>query len=354
MKVTVTSFLNVRVGMPRLTAPAFHQLSPKTEIEIDGKLYRGDKYEGIDTWVRDSAGNYYWSGGTNYSTLNASVMEVSNPPITKFNYNDLIRIKPRYKATKGKGVTVAVIDTGCGKHSALGDAVKSEYSVFTKAYKAPDNSLNGHGTFLCGIIGARENHENEIIGIAPECQLSVVKAVEEEDVDGSNVLDALRWIDNQALVPDIINLSLDFDPATNIDNLTTLFNSLTQKGAIIVAAGQNETLIYSNSIFYPARDVNVHGVGAISEDKISTNPVNPAINYILPNWDFYSLGNYGDLYKSLKGCSISSAILTASLALICSYRKSNPVTQNPVAVLNGEAVELLTSNFDNTLKIFRP
>ena len=69
MKVTVKVFLNVRVGKPSVNAPCYQYLAPGTELEVDGNLYPGDKFEGIDTWLKDEAGNYYWSGGVNYNPI---------------------------------------------------------------------------------------------------------------------------------------------------------------------------------------------------------------------------------------------------------------------------------------------
>jgi len=63
MKVTVTKNLNVRIGKPRLDAPNHEFLVPGSVIETDGKLYRGDVYDGNFFWYKDMAGNYYWSGG---------------------------------------------------------------------------------------------------------------------------------------------------------------------------------------------------------------------------------------------------------------------------------------------------
>ncbi|SHK70613.1 hypothetical protein SAMN04488028_107198 [Reichenbachiella agariperforans] len=63
MKVTVTKYLNVRVGKPSVNAPCYQYLAPGSEIEVGEKLYLGDSYDGMDTWYRDEADNYYWSGG---------------------------------------------------------------------------------------------------------------------------------------------------------------------------------------------------------------------------------------------------------------------------------------------------
>ena len=63
MKVLVKHFLNVRAGKPSVNAPCYQYLAPGSEVEVDGKLYKGDQFEGINTWLKDDVDNYYWSGG---------------------------------------------------------------------------------------------------------------------------------------------------------------------------------------------------------------------------------------------------------------------------------------------------
>src|ERR1700744_5797251 len=121
MKVTVTKYLNVRVGSPSLNAPCYQYIAPGSEIEVDGQLYTGDAYDGISTWLKDAGGNYYWSGGVDYKSAQ------SQGPTTNFqqfldqslsgsalsrivNYGQLLNIDQQYKAKAGQGVTIAVVD----------------------------------------------------------------------------------------------------------------------------------------------------------------------------------------------------------------------------------------------------
>ena len=62
MKVIVKdNFLNVRAGKASVNAPCYQYIAPGSEIEVDGQLYKGDLFDGIDTWMKDAAGNYYCS-----------------------------------------------------------------------------------------------------------------------------------------------------------------------------------------------------------------------------------------------------------------------------------------------------
>jgi len=45
MKVTVTKYLNVRVGKPSVNAPCYQYLAPGSELEMHGNLYKGDSFK---------------------------------------------------------------------------------------------------------------------------------------------------------------------------------------------------------------------------------------------------------------------------------------------------------------------
>ncbi len=136
MKVTVSKYLNVRVGKPSVNAPCYQYLSPGSELIVDGSLYKGDMYDGIDTWLKDEAGNYYWSGGVN-------MKPVSNITI---NYQDYLK-DFAWISNKGKGVVIAIIDTGVMMNPNYYDC-----SLIKQINLADNNDELYHGNFICGII----------------------------------------------------------------------------------------------------------------------------------------------------------------------------------------------------------
>ena len=81
--------------------------------------------------------------------------------------------------TRGKGITVAVIDTGINyKHWALGGGfgpgfkVAGGYDFYNEDADPIDD--NGHGTHVAGIVAA--NHKN-LTGVAPEATLLAYKVL---------------------------------------------------------------------------------------------------------------------------------------------------------------------------------
>ena len=77
MKLTVKVNLNVRVGKPSVNAPCYTYITPGSTLEVDENPYPGDMYDGNDTWYKDDAGNYYWSGG--FDNINSQIQsEIEN------------------------------------------------------------------------------------------------------------------------------------------------------------------------------------------------------------------------------------------------------------------------------------
>jgi subtilisin family serine protease len=352
MKVTITKYLNVRVGSPSVNAPSYQYLAPGSELEVDGELHKGDPYKGIDTWLKDAANNYYWSGGTDYQiALNGRLQNLNNSSSVLFNYNSQLKISTKYKSTKGENSLVAIIDTGCYMHTAIKDSIKYSYDVFSKSKIQNDESTNAHGTFLAGLIAASEIKGNKIVGVAPKAQLIIVKAIKNNQVFAQQVLDALNWIDGLSPAPDVINMSLDFNPGEQENKFLAVFESLWRKNVAILAAAQDGIQLYYNSIFYPAKVNNIVGVGSLSINDIQNGTINSHVDFVLPNLSFTSLNNFPDDYKTLDGSSMATAIVAGCFALMKSYDKTLNVA-SMVQLLQHESSHLTSSNFDNNLKLY--
>lgn len=67
MIVTVVKPLNVRLGRPGVNADKVRVLPVGTQLEVSDETVLGESISGNPVWLQDNAGNFYWSGGTNYS-----------------------------------------------------------------------------------------------------------------------------------------------------------------------------------------------------------------------------------------------------------------------------------------------
>ncbi|MEK7600488.1 MAG: S8 family serine peptidase [Patescibacteria group bacterium] len=161
----------------------------------------------------------------------------------------------------GKGVTVAVIDTGIAQHPDL-DRRVTTCKDFTIARGASSTCLdtNGHGTHIAGVIAADGGEDGfGIFGVAPETSLAIYKACSQ---------DGECWVDDVAAairagVDDgahIIVVSMGADSAHSI--LASAVKYALDKGVLVIAAAGNDGP-YAGSIDTPARLPGVLAVGAL-------------------------------------------------------------------------------------------
>ena len=170
-----------------------------------------------------------------------------------------INVEGAWDKTKGKGVTVAVIDTGVTK---VRDLVETE---FVKGYdfvndKENASDDNGHGTHVAGTIAQATNNNYGVAGVAYEASLMPLKVL--SGYGGGTVADIAEAIkfaaDNGA---DVINMSLGGGGESQL--MKDAINYAHSKGVVIIAAAGNES---QNAASYPARYPNVFAVSALGPD----------------------------------------------------------------------------------------
>jgi serine protease len=170
-----------------------------------------------------------------------------------------INIEGAWTQTKGKDITVAVIDTGITR---VRDLVETEfvpgYDFVNDRVEADDD--NGHGTHVGGTIAQSTNNSYGVAGIAYEAKLMPLKVL--SDYGGGTVADIAEAIkfaaDNGA---DVINMSLGGGGESHL--MKDAIEYAHRKGVVIIAAAGNEN---QNSASYPARYPYVIGVSALGPD----------------------------------------------------------------------------------------
>lgn len=140
-----------------------------------------------------------------------------------------------WKITKGKGLKVGVLDSGCDlNHPDLKDAIDVHKDFTGSRFGAQDR--NGHGTHVCGTIAARADSQG-IIGVLPECRLHVYKVLDDSGAGSSEGI-ALAMDEAAADGCDLINCSFGAgfpDPFMQAAN-----TRISRKGVwVICAAGNN-------------------------------------------------------------------------------------------------------------------
>ena len=175
----------------------------------------------------------------------------------------------------GRGVTVALIDTGVYDHPDLaGRVVHCEDFSHEANTEAHCQDTFGHGTFMAGLIaGNGASSSGRFKGTAPEVNLVSVKLSGFDGAtDVSNVLAGLQWVvaHRNTYGIDVVNLSLGSDSAQSyrLSPLNYAVERAWKAGiTVVVSAGNSGS--GSRTILKPADDPLVITVGS-SDDENST------------------------------------------------------------------------------------
>ena len=213
--------------------------------------------------------------------------------------------------TMGSGIKVGVIDTGVDiNHSDLKNRIKSCVN-FTggKRYDVSDNS--GHGTHVCGIIAAEKNGIG-VVGVAPQCDLYVAKAFDDNGVgDAKAIISSLDWLIMQKV--DIINMSFSSDYA-DADEKRAINRCLANGITLVAAAGNNGE---GSRVSYPARYDGVIGVAAVDINKNVSDFSSCGEEIILAAAGTDILSTYkNNEYAILSGTSMAAPIISGAAAII--------------------------------------
>jgi serine protease len=177
-------------------------------------------------------------------------------------------VEPAWDQTKGKGITVAVIDTGISPVPDLeGVTFAKGYDFVNDREAALDD--NGHGTHVAGTIAQATNNNYGVAGIAYEATLMPLKVLSGEG--GGTVADiaeAIRFAADHGA--DVINLSLGGSGESPL--MQEAIDYAYNKGLVVVAAAGNRG---ASSADYPARYRHAMGVAALDSSGEKT----PYSNY---------------------------------------------------------------------------
>ncbi|GHH63635.1 S8 family peptidase [Lentzea cavernae] len=218
---------------------------------VDGRARLGARSSNDWTALKSTAeqGEKVWLDGLRKPSLDRSVAQIGAPAAHQ-------------KGITGKGIKVAIVDTGVDeKHPDLVGQQIAEKNFTTD----PDNTDNvGHGTHVGSTVAS---HDAKYGGVAPGAQLIDAKVCVEFGCQESWILEGMRWAAEQGA--QVINMSLGGTDTPEVDPLEQAVNDLTaQYGTLFVIAAGNSGS--PGSVGSPSTAEAALSVGAVDrDDKIA-------------------------------------------------------------------------------------
>lgn len=224
------------------------------------------------------------------------------------------------KGITGKGITVAVVDTGVDV--SIGDLEGNlipGYNALTGGTFVDTVDDNGHGTQVASLI-AGNGQGLGLIGVAPEAKILPVKVFDSSgDGNVQSVQLGIRWAADHGAK--IINISMG---SSTLDaQLQEAVKYALTKDCLIVAASGNHLDNEEANILYPASLPGVIAVGAMTEDyKIAPfSNTGSNLDFIAPGTHIFTdvVDNIG-INKLIfsEGTSMASPFVSGVAALIWS------------------------------------
>jgi type VII secretion-associated serine protease mycosin len=242
-----------------------------------------------------------------------------------------VNLDELWAQSTGKGVQVAVIDTGVdvknpqltkavdvGRGKNLLPAKNSKGEKIERGNKSGTTDTVGHGTRVAGIIAARPAKGTGFVGLAPDATIIPVK---QNDAEGNGTADTLASGIRYAVQAgaDVINISQDtanaLDPK-NSDLKGAIDFALRQRVVVVASAG-NDGLGGNVKVTYPAAYKGVLAVAASdrNNERAAFSQSGDFVGVAAPGVDMISTVP-GNGHCSDNGTSFSAPYVAGVAALL--------------------------------------
>lgn len=217
--------------------------------------------------------------------------------------------------SKGAGVTVAVIDTGCDpNHPDIKKNLVGSYNFINNSRDASDD--NGHGSHVCGTIAGIDNNRG-IVGVAPQAKIIALKALDKNGTGSmKNIANAITYAADHGA--DIITMSLGSPGSSSA--VKKAVDYACSKGCLIFCAAGNSGT--KTDIMYPAKLPKTFSIGAIDENfrRTSFTCSGKSLDFLAPGVNIMSIVPNGR-YALMTGTSMSNPFASGVAALYLSHYK---------------------------------
>lgn len=235
--------------------------------------------------------------------------------IKKFN------IENNWKKSKGQGVVVAVIDTGCDMdHPDIKSNLVKGVNILKSSRSPADD--NGHGSHVAGTIAAVDNGIG-MVGVAPKAKIMPIKALDAKGTGRSiDIANGIVWASEHGA--DLITMSLGSEDQDSY--ISKAIDIASQKGCVIFCAAGNSGP--GKDIMYPAKNEKTIAIGAIDKNlnRTSFTCAGDTLDFLAPGQDIFSIVP-DNSYAMMSGTSMSNPYVVGCAALLLSYRKKSGVSK---------------------------
>ncbi len=267
--------------------------------------------QNIDKLKKDSTVDYVEED--NVVKISSTSIVKSSTSMTNWGVTDINAPSSWESGLTGKGVKIAIIDSGVASHSDL--VVAGGTNVISGSSGASYTDENGHGTHVAGIIAA-QGLNNGVKGVAPDASIYAIKALNSSG-EGytSDIISGIDWAMQNKM--DIISMSMGTSESSTA--LKNAIDTAYSNGILIVAAAGNDgnTSGTGTNIEYPANYSSAIAVGAVdsNNNRAYFSSTGSKLEVSAPGVDIISTYlNNG--YEKMSGTSMATPFVTGDLALL--------------------------------------
>jgi subtilisin family serine protease len=225
-----------------------------------------------------------------------------------------LRIAEAHRTATGRGVVVAVLDTGVqADHIDLAGRVLPGYNAIERVPGLTGDGGAGHGTRVAGMIAAIAGNGVGMAGAAPDVRILPVTVLK-HDGNGrmSDVAHGIEWAVHAGA--DVINLSLAGDSPSSA--VRSALRTAQDAGVIVVASAGNLGS-QGNPVMYPAAFPETVAVGATDQldRRASFSGYHDYIDVVAPGVGVTTTTLTDLLFGTWNGTSASAPLVSATAAL---------------------------------------
>jgi serine protease AprX len=260
------------------------------------------------------------------------------------------------QGTFGKGVTVAVLDSGVAADPDLVSPTNRILASVNFADQRVTSDAGGHGTHIAGIVGGNGTRSGgEFVGVAPQANIVDVRVLGRTGSGRiSSVVRGIEWVLAHRSMYNIRVMNLSFGARVNLsyrtDPLAAAVEIAWRRGLVVVAAAGNAGPA-RDTVVTPGIDPYAITVGAtddrgtlnLRDDLLAwfsawgTADSNPKPDLVAPGRRIISVrvagsaldmlfpdrvvtARNGSTYLRLTGTSMSTAVVSGAVALLLERR----------------------------------